>query len=126
MKTRLSFILCIIFYFTIHLSLLGQDNCGPADNFQPLTGNAVEAMLNASGSSFWNGSQAGFSVRITPEERISTILTQGLWIGGKDAAGNLKVAVAKSGLRDGLTDFYPGPLNHGDPDYPGGGGTGGP
>ncbi|MGH1437444.1 MAG: T9SS type A sorting domain-containing protein [Lewinella sp.] len=121
METRLSFTLCIVLCLITHWSLLGQENCGPADNFQTFTGNAVEATLSASGSSFWDGDQAGFSVGITPEERITTILTQGLWIGGQDPGGNLKVVAARSGLQDGLTDFYPGPLNHGDPNYPGGG-----
>lgn len=118
MKTFISCILCVFLCFTIHWSLLGQEDCGPATNFQSLTGNAVEATLSASGSVFWDGQQAGFSVDISPEERISTILGQGLWIGGQDPAGLVKLAVAKSGLRDGLTDFYPGPLNHGDPNYP--------
>ncbi|MEM1215462.1 MAG: hypothetical protein AAGJ82_07250, partial [Bacteroidota bacterium] len=48
------------------------------------------------------------------------IFAGAVWLGGQDPGGNLKIAAQTYGRGSGEFDFYPGPLNEGDPDHPNG------
>lgn len=105
--TRLGLMMMTLF----SLSLVWGQDCAPPtlQNGTFLHGNNVRALYAANGSQFWDGENSQFS--ITAEgANISTIFAQGLWIGGFDLAGQLKLSAATYGAANGGSDYYPGPL----------------
>jgi hypothetical protein len=74
----------------------------------------VRARINGGGHLFTTGSEGQFNPYPTEFELDdpSTIYGAGLWLGGVDAAGNLKLAVAEyfTPPAEG-SDFWPGPLD---------------
>ena len=75
--------------------------------------NNVRAALLSSGDVWWD---LNTGVYIVPKvqagtgaKAVSSIFTGGVWLGGKDPAGNLKLAATlfRTGTK---TDFWPGPL----------------
>ncbi|MEZ4984051.1 MAG: hypothetical protein R2795_03275 [Saprospiraceae bacterium] len=122
-----------------------QAHIGPTRSGQPVTGGAtgqvsfrencdnavaqidqqinnVRARLTTGGDVWWDGNNGRYVVPKTspgvPE--VSSIFAAAVWLGGKDPGGNLKIAAQTYGRFSGDFDFYPGPLNPGDEDYPGG------
>jgi hypothetical protein len=72
--------------------------------------------MGASGSLWWDAEEEGFAV-YHPEAsaaRVKTLFATGLWLGGFDPGGNLKLAATTYGAANGATDFYAGPLRWGD------------
>lgn len=84
--------------------------------------NNVRARLTTGGDIWWNGSDARYIVpKPAPgQPEVSSIYAAGLWLGGRDPAGNLKTAAQQYGRAGGNFDYYPGPLFEGDTDFPGG------
>jgi hypothetical protein len=77
--------------------------------------NNVRAALLINGDVWWEG-PGGDGVYIVPKvqpgtgaKAVSSIFTGGVWLGGKDPIGNLKLAATlyRSGTK---SDFWPGPL----------------
>jgi hypothetical protein len=91
---------------------MAQSDCLPGTEGAYLHGNEVRAFLNNSGSLFFNGDEAQFEV--PNGDDIHTIFAQGLWLGGIDPGGNLKIAAQTYSFANSLTSsFYPGPLEDG-------------
>lgn len=75
-----------------------------------LHGNNIQARILNAGDLFTNFVEGRFIPN--PDENgdgPGTIFTAGLWLGGIDAGGNLRVAAATY-RASGKTDFFPGPL----------------
>jgi len=74
--------------------------------------NNVRARLLGGGDMWWDLSDGRYIIpKVDPavEDEVSSIFAAALWIGGKDAAGNLKMA-AQTYRQEG-DDFWPGPLD---------------
>ena len=84
--------------------------------------NNVRARLTTGGDVWWDGNNGRYVVPKPPPgvPEVSSIFAGGVWLGGRDPAGNLKIAAQQYGRSQGNFDYYPGPLNEGDPEFPGG------
>ena len=84
--------------------------------------NNVRARLTTGGDIWWNGMDARYIVPKPPPgvPEVSSIFAAGIWMGGRDPGGNLKIAAQQYGRSSGNFDYYPGPLHPGDPNFPGG------
>jgi len=80
--------------------------CVPASGASQLTVNNVRAYIETSGTMWNNSSQSQYF--IPKEGNASSMFAAALWIGGKDVAGQLKLAAIR--FRQGGDDFWPGPL----------------
>ena len=77
--------------------------------------NNVRARLQVAGDLWWDGDGKGRYIvpKIEPGsgyEEVSALFAAGVWLGGVDPAGNLKLAAQTYGRYQGISDFYPGPL----------------
>ena len=101
----------ITFIFTIpFFTLLAQD-CETPKALVILKGNNIAAPISNSGDLFRNAGRFGqFIVPAEDPDRKATIRATGLWLGGFDPAGNLKVAAQIDGRDTGNKDYIPGPL----------------
>ena len=86
-----------------------------------LATNNVRATLQVAGDLWWDGNDGQYIVpKIEPGsgyEEVSALFASGVWLGGLDPAGNLKVAAQTYGRSwynnsDQRTDFFPGPLTN--------------
>ena len=69
--------------------------------------NNIRALIDNTGNHFSNASKAQY---VVPKEgAASTLFANSLWVGGKDIAGNLKLAAVC--YRQKGVDFWPGPLS---------------
>jgi hypothetical protein len=79
--------------------------------------NNVRARLRTGGDNWWDGSGDGKYVVpavAAGEIEVSSVFAGGVWLGGFDSGGNLKLAAQTYGSSQGNTDFYNGPLNDSD------------
>ncbi len=79
--------------------------------------NNVRARLRTGGDNWWDGSGDGKYVVpavAAGEIEVSSVFAGGVWLGGFDSGGNLKLAAQTYGSSQGNTDFYNGPLNDAD------------
>ena len=99
-----------------------RNNCANAVTQIDQQINNVRARLTTGGDIWWNGSDGRYIVPkpVLGGPEVSSIFAAGLWLGGRDPGGNLKVAAQQYGRSAGNFDYYPGPLNAGDPNFPGG------
>ena len=74
--------------------------------------NNVRARLNI-GDVWWNGGDGRYIIpKVAPgEPEVSSIYSSGIWLGGFDDSGNLKLAAQQYGRSRGNFDYYPGPLD---------------
>lgn len=80
--------------------------CQPPTAFTTLEVNEVKAGLLNGGDFWWNLNDAVYEV--PKGSGVHSIFSGGLWIGGIDAGGKLKVAAQT--YRQGYYDYWPGPL----------------
>ena len=85
--------------------------CGPATAGAYLHGNNIRAYIPNNGGLFFNGQEAGFNVpyNSSASQQTNTLYAGGLWLGGYDAGGNLKLA-AQTYNQNGA-DYYQGVLD---------------
>ncbi len=92
--------------------LLVQD-CANATAQAELQVNNVRARLLAGGDFWWDANEGIYHVpkggNGIPE--VSAIFAGGLWMGGIDSGGNLKLAAQTYGSASGASDYWPGPLD---------------
>jgi hypothetical protein len=74
--------------------------------------NNVRAAIWNSGDLWWTREIAGYIVPnvAPPAPQVASIFAGGVWIGGRDPAGVLKIA-ASTFPNGGRTDYYPGPIS---------------
>ncbi|MEL6837473.1 MAG: hypothetical protein AAFP77_30980 [Bacteroidota bacterium] len=99
-----------------------RDNCDNAVAQIDQQINNVRARLTTGGDVWWDGTNGKYVVPKPPPgvPEVSSIFAGGIWLGGRDPGGNLKIAAQQFGRGTGNFDYYPGPLYPGDPDFPGG------
>ncbi len=109
----------LILRFSILLLLIGnaayaQTGCAPAQAYLEFHANNIRTMLSPGGGFFYDpvNYNAGFQVPYSPgsPSNPATIFASGLWLGGLDPAGNLKLAAATY-ISDNTNDYSPGPLD---------------
>jgi hypothetical protein len=78
--------------------------------------NNVRARLLTGGDLWWTRENGKYIVpKPAPgQPEVSAIFAAGMWMGGFDAGGNLKVACQTYGNIGGNSDFWPGPLRESD------------
>ncbi|MEZ4985285.1 MAG: hypothetical protein R2795_09660 [Saprospiraceae bacterium] len=103
---RLAVLLATQFFFT---SMHAQDTCEGASNQSYLHGNYARALIDASGSLFWDGQMSRFTPQFESYSP-STIFAQALWLSAQDEAGNIKVTAPSYGKGAGRFDYFPGPI----------------
>jgi hypothetical protein len=74
--------------------------------------NSIQASVQSNGAFFQGGDHGQFLVPASSgaASNVSLLKSAGLWLGGRDSAGNLKLS-AQLYNENGKTDFYPGILN---------------
>ncbi len=100
-----------------------RENCNPAKAQVDQDVNNVRARLTTGGDVWWDLNDGRYVVPKVPPgvPEASSIFAGAVWLGGVDAAGNLKVAAQTYGHSSNRNDFWPGPLfpdkeNEDDPD----------
>ena len=75
--------------------------------------NNVRARLRTGGDPWWDGEDGKYIVpAVDPgQTEVSSIFAGGVWLGGFDPGGSLKVACQTYGNPNGDTDFWTGPLD---------------
>ena len=78
-----------------------------------LDANNVRARLLSGGDLFWDGNSGRYIVPKQPpgQPEVSAIFASGLWMGGFDPGGGLKMAAQTYGTASGAADYWPGPLD---------------
>ncbi len=90
-----------------------RNDCSPATEAVDMQVNNVRARLRIGGDLWWDGQQEGRYVIPKPAPgfpEVSSIFSGGVWLGGQDPAGNLKVAITQYPSGN-VTDFWAGPLD---------------
>ncbi len=89
-----------------------RSNCDVAKAQRDQAVNNVRARLTTGGDVWWDGNDGLYVVPKVPptEPAVSSLFAGAVWLGGVDAAGNLKVAAQTYGRSGGQADFWPGPL----------------
>ncbi|MDD4150224.1 MAG: hypothetical protein PHE33_09360 [Bacteroidales bacterium] len=81
--------------------------CEPGQTSTELKVNNVRAMIHTAGDMWWD--LQGKAFYIVPADGTTSALFAGaIWVGGKDANGQLKIAAQK--FRQRGIDYWPGPL----------------
>jgi len=75
----------------------------------PLEANDIRATITNGGDLFHDGSNGQFRI-MTEEGTPTTISAAGLWLGGLDPGGQLKLAAQTYGRGAMRHDYYPGPI----------------
>ena len=90
-----------------------RESCDPALLQIDQSVNNVRARMTTGGDFGWDGNDARYVVPKVPAgvPEVSAIFAGAVWLGGVDAAGNLKVAAQMYGRSQGNFDFWPGPLD---------------
>ena len=101
------------FLFSITYSFA---QCEQATAQIDLDANNVKARLRVGGDLWWD-SDDGLYVVPNDGSGTSAIFAGGLWMGGIDPAGNLKLSAQTYGSANGSASYWPGPLDdNGDTD----------
>ncbi|MEL6639432.1 MAG: T9SS type A sorting domain-containing protein [Bacteroidota bacterium] len=105
-------ILCLSLWWSAP-SLYGQASCLGANAQIDLITNDISARLPGAGNLWWDGSNSRYTVEASedPSSQIGMLFAGGLWIGGFDPGGNLKLAANTYGAFSGRLDYWPGPLD---------------
>jgi hypothetical protein len=95
--------------FVLGQSPLYGQVCDVPTAQQPLEANAIRANITNGGDLFYDGSNGQFRI-MSEAGTPTTISAAGLWLGGLDAGGQLKLAAQTYGRGAMKHDYYPGPI----------------
>jgi len=101
--------LSILAFFSFPKHILTQ--CPPSKTAY-LHINNIRATIGNLGGNFIDQGDAGFQVPYTGPESPATLFASGLWLTGKDIAGNQKLSV--NGYVNQGCSYHPGPLSNSD------------
>ena len=85
--------------------------CDPPLVMTDLNVNNVKARLLTGGDLWWDRDNAGYFTPKNHPDNVAAIFTGGLFIGGLDPGGNLKVSAQTYGAANGNYNYWPGPLD---------------
>jgi hypothetical protein len=108
MKNQLKFIFILTLFFSFGKNNFAQD-CGVPNAFKTLEGNNISAAILIDGTLFWDRNNAGFRITSQPNPQTATIFVEGLWMGGFDHDGNLRLAAGQY-TTGTSNDFAAGPI----------------
>lgn len=100
--------LTTIFIF-IHFLIFGQYPNPTGYSLQD--GNNINAMILNGGDLFWDGDAGHFIAPADDPIPKTTMFAAGLWMGGIDQSGQLKLSAQTYGRSNGAFDYKPGPIN---------------
>jgi hypothetical protein len=106
--------ICIpILFLLFSFSTSYGQTCLPPTAITEFEPNEVRTTLSHGGSLWWDKDNAGFAIPKQDERRfdVHAFYAGGLWIGGLDPGGNLKLAAATYGQAAGRVDYWAGPLD---------------
>jgi len=90
-----------------------REDCAVATESTDMEINNVRARLWVGGDIWWDKTNGRYVVPKPPVgsgiDEVSSIFAGGIWLGGVDPSGNLKLAA--STYPNGEADYFPGPLN---------------
>lgn len=116
MKHFNQFLILAATLLLLPISPLNAQNCDNPIAQVDLAVNGVRARLTTGGDLWWDGQDGRYEVTADPGSPnvnpVSAIFAGGLWIGGLDPGGSIKMAAQKYGRSQGNFDYYPGPLTH--------------
>ena len=98
----------VLLFLSSPFTLSAQCTIPTAHTF--LDANNVKAGLMQGGSLWWNGENAEYYFPNPSPDSTATLFAGGLWMGGFDPAGNLKMAASTYGAVFGESDYGAGPL----------------
>ena len=87
-------------------------DCAPSRTEMDVQINNVQARLQVGGDIWWDRDDGRYivpKIAVGTGVEVSSLFAGGVWLGGFDPGGNLKVAASTYGT--GGFDYYPGPLN---------------
>ena len=84
-------------------------DCSAAETFEVFHGNEIRTVFSSGGDLFWDLQEAQFQVPYDPDGGPSLVFAGGIWLGGIDETGELKVA-AQTFRHSNYFEFTPGPL----------------
>lgn len=103
----------LVFLLLALASKLNAQACDVSTDTVHLDVNNARVILQASGDFFWDREKAGYFVpKGNPgQAQTSTLFAGGLWLGGLDSGGNLKLSAQTYGAGAGQPEWWPGPLS---------------
>ena len=114
MKLQLTTLLGLSLFLFFSYGKLQAQLCNPTASQIDITTDKLQVRNLGAGSFWWDGAGDGRFLVDDPTlstQPASVAFASGIWLGGLDPAGNLKVAAQTYGLANGTTDFWPGPLD---------------
>ena len=88
---------------------MNAQDCPLPTSIKTLQGNNISADILIDGSLFWDRSNAGFRYAAQPNPLTGTIFNAGIWMGGFDSDGNLKIAAVEY-PNENRKEFAAGPI----------------
>ncbi len=95
-------------YKNISNEIVIAAGCSPATSITNLNFNNVNARIETSGSLWFNSATSSASYEVPKGSGNTSLFAGGLWLGGQDVNGQLKLAAMTYHNGD---DYWPGPLN---------------
>lgn len=109
MKLRITFFI-YLFIFQIN-QVSAQPDCGISTAQIDLNANKVKTPLLVSGDLWWDGRDGKYQADYIADFTPTALYAGGIWMGGFDPSGTLKIAASTYGRARGATDYFPGPLD---------------
>ena len=104
------YIYLLLVFISTKLDAQTVSTCSPPTATALLEANQIKAQIYNDGILWFDGSNPFYQVDTNSQgDPLNTIFAGGLWLGGLDASGDLKVA-AMTYRQDG-NDFWPGPID---------------
>jgi hypothetical protein len=104
-----TFLYIFFICFFSFLNKIHAQDCGVPIAFKTLDGNNISADVQINGTFFRDSSDAGFRITTQPNPQIATIYVEGLWMGGFDNNGDLRVAAGEY-TSNSQNDYAGGPI----------------
>lgn len=108
MQNQIKFTVSLLLLLSFLQINIAQD-CVVPNAFKTLEGNNISADVQINGTFFRDSSNAGFRITTQPNPEIATIYAEGLWMGGFDYNGDLRVA-AGTYTNNTHNDYAAGPI----------------
>ncbi len=108
MQNQLKLIIPFLLIFSFLEKNIAQD-CGLPSASKTLKGNNISADIQNNGTFFRDTFDAGFRISSQPNPAVATIFVEGLWMGGFDNNGDLRVAVGEY-TNSIFNDYAAGPI----------------
>ena len=110
---RTTLVLLLFFSCLFYIPAIAQSNCSLPKKQRDLAPNNVRARITTGGDLWWDGNDGRYVVPKPPpgQPSVAALFAGGLWIGGYDVFGDLRLAAQTYGRSSGRQDFHTGPLD---------------